>query len=145
MAEVTVPPWPGRYLYILGSSRDGPIKIGTSQQPFARLWELQTGSPRPLTIYWVYPCPHGDVVERTMHRVLWSRHLRGGEWFDVPVEDAIAALWIAAQDDGVVPMTDKDLRDWRWQVGLILPGEGAGLLEGARRIMHDNADGCGDG
>jgi hypothetical protein len=138
MAEVIVPPGPGKYLYLVGASRDGPIKVGISQNPLVRLWELQTGSSRPLSIYWVYPCPHGDVWERVIHQILWRRRLVG-EWFDVPVEDAMGALWIAAQGDGKMP-TEQELRQWRLHIGLILPGEGQGLLAGARARLEGSGD-----
>ena len=105
-----------QYLYIVGSSREGPLKIGVSCQPRGRLMELQTGHPEELKIFWIYPCPFGRVYEALVHRILAPYRL-WGEWFGVPVEWAMGALWIASNDDGS-PSPQWQLDEWCDHIGL---------------------------
>jgi hypothetical protein len=104
-----------QYLYIMGSDRGGPLKIGIAKDPAARRAELQTGAAYWLELYWVYPCPGGKILEPIMHRLL-ARYRLSGEWFRVPVETAMGALWIAAQSDGSVP-TAEELDQWICHIG----------------------------
>lgn len=84
-----------QYLYIMGSSRDGPLKIGIAKDPRLRAKTLQTGAARELHLYWVYPCPRGVIWEEIAHRILRPQRLKG-EWFDIPIEQAISVLWAAS-------------------------------------------------
>lgn len=107
-----------QFLYIVGASRNGPVKIGIAAKPHSRRSELQTGHPHPLEVFWIYPCPHGATVEPLIHRILAKKRC-AGEWFDVPVEVAMAALWIASNGDAN-PTTDDDLQQWAGHIGLCL-------------------------
>lgn len=81
------------YIYIVGASKDGPVKIGLSVDPERRRRQLQTGYPEPLQVFhteevesdWV------QIMEGIIHRE--NRHKRlKGEWFRMSVEDAILEI-----------------------------------------------------
>ena len=113
-----------QYLYVIGPSRDGPLKIGVAERPERRLIELQVGNPKQLSLYWVYPCPHGLVHEQLMHRLL-ARHRLSGEWFDLPVEKVIGALWIIVSSEVTMAEYEEEfLRGWAMHIGLNLSGSG---------------------
>lgn len=116
--------WPDRraqFVYIVGSRREGPLKIGRASAPKSRLSTLQTGNPEPLTVFWCYPCPCGALIEPLIHRIL-RKHRRQGEWFNVSVEVAMAALWIASNEDDT-PTSDETIREWCRHVGLCVECE----------------------
>lgn len=71
-----------RCLYVISESRDGPVKIGTSADPAARLRQLQTGNPRRLRIFYICRLDPEDAnhAERDLHSELGRR--MAGEWFD---------------------------------------------------------------
>jgi hypothetical protein len=90
-----------RSLYVIGSDT-GPQKIGVSANVARRLAVLQTHSPHALTAHHqAQPASDARLVERVAHALLAAKRLRG-EWFDVSVEDAIAAIdqAIALVDSG---------------------------------------------
>jgi hypothetical protein len=68
-------------IYVIQSGeRDGPIKIGwTTQNPWARLNELQTGNPYRLRLIAFLEGCHPDN-EKIFHRLLAPLRLTG-EWF----------------------------------------------------------------
>ncbi|MGE7204945.1 GIY-YIG nuclease family protein [Sphingomonas sp. NPDC019816] len=66
-----------RLVYFIGGT-DGPVKIGSSANPSARLKEVQTGSFRALSILAV--CPGGFTQERVYHHRFADDRLHG-EWF----------------------------------------------------------------
>lgn len=67
----------GGFLYFIGSD-DGPIKIGFSVNPKARLRQLQHASPYDLRI--LATIPEGQDLEAHYHRCFAAHRLRG-EWF----------------------------------------------------------------
>lgn len=116
-----------RHVYIVGADRAGPLKVGVAANPQARCRELQTGHPSVLSIFWTYgPWPSAIALrmERVIHRILAPRRAAKGEWFHVPIEAAMAALWIAEHnipqfDDPLAePATDEQLAEWAAHVGL---------------------------
>lgn len=70
------------WIYFVGAD-DTPIKVGmTSHEPTKqRLPELQTMSPKPLSIIWAFWTEDRFVAEEVWHKALdpWRLH---GEWFD---------------------------------------------------------------
>lgn len=70
------------HLYIIQSDVNGCIKVGRADDPTARLYQLQTGSPyrlKLLKVIW-----GGGDIERTLHKQLQKHGLRirkDGEWF----------------------------------------------------------------
>lgn len=92
----------GSWLYYIQRGDDGPIKIGTSGSPFARLKEMQTACPERLHMRAI---ERGSrAYERTMHEA-WARHRIAGEWFR-PAPDllvSIAAIGLDAWEEGPLP------------------------------------------
>lgn len=79
------------HLYLISEGPDGPIKIGHSVAPDARLATLQTGNARPLRIHASYMLMRDDAIfaEECLHQELEERALVG-EWFDLS-EDFISS------------------------------------------------------
>lgn len=76
------------YLYVIGP-QDGPVKIGYTSDPHARLMNLQTGHDQTLKIHYLREVDADKVavMEKIVHRQLSYRKIRG-EWFNVSAEDA---------------------------------------------------------
>jgi hypothetical protein len=72
------------------------LKIGVSTNPSARLAQLRTLSPFKLTFAFMgaLRCA-GYAVEAEAHRTLAGYRLEG-EWFNCPVDMAVAAIGAAA-------------------------------------------------
>lgn len=67
--EVTRPMEGACFVYVIGEADDGPLKIGLSKDPTARLRTMQTGNPRRLRIEYVLM---GDMaIEKLLHE-LWE-------------------------------------------------------------------------
>jgi hypothetical protein len=88
------------FVYVI-SGDHGRQKIGVSNNPKARLRELQTGSPFPLAFEFVGLAEDGTAyaIEAEAHFLL-NEHRQTGEWFTVPPEMAIAAVMGAARRIG---------------------------------------------
>jgi hypothetical protein len=72
-----------RHVYFIKPvGMSGPIKIGVSVNPAARLADLQPCSPVPLEI--VAQMPGDFTVERSLHEAFRDHHSHG-EWFRVSV------------------------------------------------------------
>lgn len=78
---------PSTYTYFIWMENPhylpGPIKIGCASDPVARLAQLQTASPYPLSL--IGYVPGGEKLERELHQKYAHLRLRG-EWFDCTVE-----------------------------------------------------------
>jgi hypothetical protein len=85
----------GRFIYIVQAD-NGMLKIGVSTNPSARLAQLRTASAVPLAIAYVgaLRCA-GYTVEAEAHRTL-AGYRQNGEWFNCPVDMAVAAIGAAA-------------------------------------------------
>lgn len=88
-----------RCVYVISEGPDGPIKIGKSADPEARLRTLQTGNPRQLRM--IYACRFesemADEVETCLHLELAESRL-AGEWFDFSEDlilDYIRDFWLS--------------------------------------------------
>jgi T5orf172 domain len=91
----------GSFVYVIrGDHR--LAKIGVTTNPTARLAALRTASGFPLSLAFAGATASPNsafAIERESHRVL-DRHRVEGEWFDIPVELAIATVWAAAASLG---------------------------------------------
>jgi hypothetical protein len=85
----------GSFLYVITGEHER-VKIGVSLDPNRRRAQLQTGSPFPLTIAYVAVTPGtGYDIESEAKRSLERYRCpdgSGDEWFNVPVEMAVAAI-----------------------------------------------------
>jgi hypothetical protein len=72
------------HLYVISEGREGPIKIGRSKSPPARVDSLQTGNPRSLMLVFWWKLDDDDAreAEHTLHDELKEFRLCG-EWFDL--------------------------------------------------------------
>ena len=87
------------FIYVIGS-QDNPVKIGHASKVESRLTAMQVGNPDELRILGrvVVPWDRAGVIEKAVHETLREHHRRG-EWFNVSVADAIAAIEKAAKAD----------------------------------------------
>lgn len=87
------------HVYIISAGESGPIKVGISHSPRARLTEFQTSSPLDLTLVHSFPMPSRDIamdVERMFHDVQKKCRVRG-EWFDLKPWEAVWLLMIGIE------------------------------------------------
>lgn len=77
-------------VYVI-SVPNGPVKIGSSGSPALRLRSLQTGFPTELKLHHQQQSTDAHLAERAAHYILREKRLHG-EWFDVSVDAAIAAV-----------------------------------------------------
>lgn len=82
-----------RWVYLIGSPVIRPVKIGVSNEPEARLEDLQTGSPVPLHLLW--KTPGGQALESALH-AYFEPYRSHGEWFDFGEENPAALVATAA-------------------------------------------------
>ena len=80
-------------LYVISERPSGPVKIGISRAPLARINELQTGNPNPLSLMHQWALDRSIAIswERQIHIDLAEWRLEG-EWFDL--HPKIAARFI---------------------------------------------------
>ena len=83
------------YLYCIAYKREGPVKIGISDNPFRRLRELQTGNPYKLNIYFMRNFRTKEIarfVETNLTHQLNKKGVQinvgGNEWFDISLSRA---------------------------------------------------------
>lgn len=68
-------------VYFIQRGGDGPIKIGFSKNPTARLAQLQASVPEPLRLLAVeYDLWGGKSLEQRLHK-RFKEHRLSGEWF----------------------------------------------------------------
>lgn len=72
------PAQPNERVYFVGT-KDGPVKIGLTNDPATRLQHLQTSSPDELLLLAVVPA--GRSLERAYHSCFAGYRIRG-EWFE---------------------------------------------------------------
>lgn len=97
------------------------MKIGVARKPWKRVSDLQTGHPEKLSVYWMEANVWGEIIERIAHQILAPRRMEG-EWFDVPLEVAIAAVVLAAsvfEETGVTNPDDERAKGWRLDIGFL--------------------------
>jgi len=67
------------YIYVLGTD-EGLVKIGTTNNLWGRLKQLQGMSPKKLEPLMFWSCRSGKSVEAALH-ALFRDHRKHGEWF----------------------------------------------------------------
>lgn len=104
----------GSFLYVITGDHER-VKVGVSANPNRRRAQLQTGSPFPLRLAYsaVTPGTGYDIeaeAKRTLNRYRCVQG-SGDEWYNVPVEMAVAALQAAAfkRSQPLVPLTQEQL------------------------------------
>lgn len=88
------------FVYVIGREQ-GPVKVGISHNPHARVRELQTGCPFKAELLHFQPLPTREwarQIEGDFHAVYDNCRLYG-EWFDIEAELAIDGVETAVQID----------------------------------------------
>jgi hypothetical protein len=79
------------FVYVIGESESGPVKIGRTKSLEQRLASLQVGNHRRLQVLASSNCPRPASVEASLHDRFRSKRLTG-EWFSVDAATAANAL-----------------------------------------------------
>ncbi len=83
-----------RKLYVIQDPASGHLKIGKAFDPEDRLSQFQTGTPHQLTILHTHSCEDDEeapALETMVHRILAEHRVRG-EWFNVTLDQTMAAI-----------------------------------------------------
>jgi hypothetical protein len=85
------------YVYLMGSASSPIVKIGRSNNPKRRLFQVQEDVGRPLEVMWT--TPGGKEMERGLHQH-FAQERRHGEWFELGFAEApaLVAAVVAAND-----------------------------------------------
>lgn len=86
------------YLYVIGRV-DGPVKVGISSTPGARLSAIQTGCPFAIELIFAVKFPdrvHALKHEQIFHEVHDQKRLHG-EWFRLEADLAIESIETAVE------------------------------------------------
>lgn len=111
------------YVYVIGSTGSGLVKIGRSTNLARRLAAIQTTCPTKVEVLW--QTEGGSPLERTLHKDF--QHLRThGEWFNFGKVDAVAAVREAVsrprkparQAHGFTPVRNVRVPDEVWDPAL---------------------------
>lgn len=81
------------FIYVIGREQ-GPVKVGITSSPGARLSTIQTGCPFKIEILHLRECrdrQHAIEHEEIFHGVYGDRRL-AGEWFDISADLAIEGV-----------------------------------------------------
>lgn len=91
MADVAALPAQA-YVYVIAAT-DGPVKVGIAKDVASRRAMLQIGNATTLHVAHKAPVARTNAhfVERYAHDLLSGGHIRG-EWFNVDINEAIAAV-----------------------------------------------------
>jgi hypothetical protein len=87
-------------IYVIGREQ-GPVKVGISQKPHVRAYDLQTGCPYKIDLLFAAECEsraQARAFESQVHGVLEGRRM-ASEWFDVEAWEAIECAETAIQID----------------------------------------------
>ena len=94
-----------KFVYVIKGG--GLCKVGISNDPVARLAQIQNTFDTPIELAWVgAPKEQAAAIERDAHQML-HRYRRNGEWFAVTPEVAVGAIHTVAFRHGV-PVLDLD-------------------------------------
>lgn len=147
-----------QFVYFIGEPDDGPVKIGTTKDPIARLRKMQTGNPRRLRIEHVLV---GDEsVEKLLHEfwgshAIYAPHRRakamtpGTEWFEPTIRAELfpiietatehqAAFLTEAKGDIPIDSLERLVRQAHIALGFIAKryDEGRLLAAGAGYVVR---------
>jgi hypothetical protein len=90
------------YIYVICEEVNPElVKIGFSMHPDKRVRELQTASPKPLTLFHKEEVQdlNARALERVIHRTLAHKR-KNGEWFAMSPEDAVFEIKHALMKHG---------------------------------------------
>jgi hypothetical protein len=79
-----------RYVYFVRAATIGLIKIGSANDPRARLKDLSHSSPDRLELIGLYLCQNRGLIELELHKT-FAAHRAHGEWFK---PDSAILSWV---------------------------------------------------
>lgn len=79
------------YVYLIHAEATRFVKIGVSNNPKARLKEVQTGCPFRCYVHTELPVVKGRAEEIALHALFKSAR-RNGEWFDLPLDTDLGLI-----------------------------------------------------
>lgn len=88
-ANTTTPS--GHLVYVIQTTKHGPIKVGLTSNLKKRIAQIQTGCPNPVTLVAWYPRSSrrkAAALEKELHNLL-DGHRMQGEWFGVSAIDKL--------------------------------------------------------
>lgn len=99
MAGSSIDPESLGYVYVIGFSEPGIVKIGSAVSPGCRLTMLQCGNPFELKLLALVSIYEGNpmLVEYAAHRLAKEYRIRG-EWFELSAERAVKVVLRAARN-----------------------------------------------
>ena len=92
----------------------GPVKVGISNNPLARMQSIQTGSASRLVLvsrYAFWKRSHAQRVERCFHDTCQVYRLEG-EWFDINPDAAVSLMEANARSFVNEVLQPDDTGDW---------------------------------
>jgi hypothetical protein len=124
----------GSYLYFIQAGESGPIKIGISRNPWARLRTLQTAHFAPLRMLAAVKPYRTAMLEAELHKHLHRLRLTG-EWFDPAVRGLAEYAATVERDEAGV--AENGVMDFAEEVAMILIARNYDAA--ARQVLGDNA------
>jgi len=100
------------YVYCI-SHNDQYFKIGVSENPERRMYEMQTGNPIKLYCLWKFKCDEPYKLESYVHSLL-SKNSISGEWFDISISmcyKILEHLHVLDIEKSYIKNKDKDKED----------------------------------
>jgi hypothetical protein len=131
------------YVYVFRHGHDDHFKIGRTKNVEGRLKQLQTGSPRPLTVFDVIETPYALEGEKYLHRRLAHKCV-SGENFGLPPDEVRDAVSKARKYLEALPLLREEQRRLEpfssmANTAEMLPATEE-LLEQRRRLMQIHAE-----
>lgn len=105
-------------VYFIQAGDGGPVKIGISSDPWARMRKMQSDHDKKLVLIRLF---EGGLVEEGVLHHRFSEHRLGGEWF-APAKEIIAG------DIGLTPLPVERVRK---------PRQGTGWTEESYRKFNE--------
>jgi len=94
--------WFEQYVYVISDDERGRCKIGRSFSPTNRWKTIKRDMERDLSLEYMLDCgkntPFAKLVEKTAHKRLQKRCVKGREWFEVTPRTAIRAVKMAYKE-----------------------------------------------
>ena len=88
-----------KFIYLIRVVGGGPVKIGISGSPEARIAAIQTSCPFPIEVVSLWELRQAADIERLAHKSLAGVHAHG-EWFNVSAGIAAKTIVDAAATRG---------------------------------------------
>lgn len=97
------------YVYCI-SHNDQYFKIGVSENPERRMYEMQTGNLIKLYCLWKFKCDEPYKLESYVHSLL-SKNSISGEWFEITISmcyKILEHLYVLDIEKSYIKSKDKD-------------------------------------